>query len=266
MTYNLPHHFRTAVKKALYLILSILGWALDHIPGPQSVVVLPKRPTYIARRGDGLVTIHIPTFLHDPNFNIAYSRGVKAAGWDYCIRWRVHVALWAATTTLYLSGDVVELGTGRGMVMSSVLSFLGDRSSLKTVWLFDRYSPYRVDRVSGSELAITSPHYASDAERVRDNFSEWPNVNVIQGEIPRAIESAEIGPIALLHIDLNAAQPEEQALRQLWPAVVKGGLVLLDDYANRGAEIQNSAMEDVAADLGVPILSLPTGQGLMMKS
>jgi hypothetical protein len=41
--------------------------------------------------------------------------------------------------------------------------------------------------------------------------------------------------------------------------------VLLDDYANRGRDEQRVAMDEVAAELGVQVCALPTGQGLIMK-
>lgn len=41
--------------------------------------------------------------------------------------------------------------------------------------------------------------------------------------------------------------------------------MLLDDYANRGRDEQRIAMDEVARDLGVYIVALPTGQGLIIK-
>ncbi|SHU30309.1 Methyltransferase MtfD [Mycobacteroides abscessus subsp. abscessus] len=44
-----------------------------------------------------------------------------------------------------------------------------------------------------------------------------------------------------------------------------GAFVLLDDYANRGRDEQRIAMDDVARELGVSVVALPTGQGLIIK-
>ncbi|WP_438803500.1 hypothetical protein [Mycobacterium avium] len=41
--------------------------------------------------------------------------------------------------------------------------------------------------------------------------------------------------------------------------------MLLDDYANRGRDEQRRAMDEVAAEFGVKICTLPTGQGLLIK-
>lgn len=67
--------------------------------------------------------------------------------------------------------------------------------------------------------------------------------------------------MAYLHIDMNCAPPEVAALRFFWPRLTPGAFVLLDDYANRGRDEQRRAMDEVAAEFGVKICTLPTGQG-----
>src|SRR5438270_13044394 len=62
---------------------------------------------------DGLWTNHGHTFIRDSDFQRAYERAVRAAGFDYDIRWRVHSILWAATVAACQDGAFVECGTGR---------------------------------------------------------------------------------------------------------------------------------------------------------
>ncbi|SIM81297.1 Methyltransferase MtfD [Mycobacteroides abscessus subsp. abscessus] len=56
-----------------------------------------------------------------------------------------------------------------------------------------------------------------------------------------------------------------ETLRYFWPRLSPGAFVLLDDYANRGRDEQRIAMDDVARELGVSVVALPTGQGLIIK-
>jgi hypothetical protein len=58
--------------------------------------------------------------------------------------------------------------------------------------------------------------------------------------------------------------PERAALEALWPRIPRGGVVLLDDYAYWGHGNQKDAMDAAARSLGVEVLSLPTGQGLIV--
>ncbi|MGA0136094.1 MAG: hypothetical protein ACO3KZ_06335, partial [Ilumatobacteraceae bacterium] len=63
---------------------------------------------------------------------------------------------------------------------------------------------------------------------------------------------------------LNFAPTEETVLRQLWPLVSKGGVVLLDDYGQTGP--QNETMTRLAQELGVEILTTGSAQGIIIKS
>ncbi|MGI8755006.1 MAG: hypothetical protein ACR2MB_03930, partial [Acidimicrobiales bacterium] len=73
---------------------------------------------------DGLWTSHAHDFIDDEDFQQAYRRAVRASGWDYDIRWRVHVALWAANTCSSLPGAFAECGTGRGFMASAICEYL----------------------------------------------------------------------------------------------------------------------------------------------
>jgi hypothetical protein len=59
--------------------------------------------------------------------------------------------------------------------------------------------------------------------------------------------------------------PELAAIQFVWERLVPGAVVLLDDYAYYGYLSQKLAMDQFAQEKGVKILSLPTGQGLLLK-
>ena len=56
------------------------------------------------------------------------------------------------------------------------------------------------------------------------------------------------------------------ALEYFWERLVPGALVLFDDYAYRGYEAQKRALDALARRRDVPIASLPTGQGLLIRA
>jgi hypothetical protein len=64
---------------------------------------------------------------------------------------------------------------------------------------------------------------------------------------------------------MNCAYPESAALQYFWNRLSPGAFVLLDDYAYFGCESQIEAIDSLALSLGFNVLSLPTGQGLIMK-
>ena len=48
--------------------------------------------------------------------------------------------------------------------------------------------------------------------------------------------------------------------------LTSGAVVLFDDWGYRGFEPQHEAMSAFARERGLPIASLPTGQGLLLKA
>jgi hypothetical protein len=228
----------------------------------EALELMPRRagPLYDQ---DGLRTTHNHTFAQAPEFERAYRRAVQAAGWDYEIHWRVHVILWAARTAWPLPGAFVECGTGRGFMASAICQNLG--WDHRPFFLFDTFEPGSV-RPHGSKRDITrSPYYADGPDGVRENFREWPGVQLVLGAVPDSLGEVDVGSVAFLHIDMNDPVPESAALRHFWPILVSGGVIVLDDYAYRGFEDSHRSADRVAADLGFYILSLPTGQGLAIK-
>ncbi|HUQ94125.1 MAG TPA: class I SAM-dependent methyltransferase [Bryobacteraceae bacterium] len=225
---------------------------------------------------DGLFTLHSDHFRANPKFQEAYRRGLKASnGVDAGFEWRVHVALWAARTALRVAGDFVECGVNAGFMSSAIMHGLEWNSLERRFYLIDtfsgpvsvQYSKEEVEkgRLGIAQQAVAVGAYVTDLERVRANFAEWPGAEVVQGVVPEVLTELDIRQVAFLHIDMNCAYPERAALEFFWGRLPPGGVVLLDDYAYLGHDHQRAAMDNSARELGAQILSLPTGQGLIVK-
>lgn len=224
---------------------------------------------------DGLRSFHNHEFIEDPVFQSAYARGVEAAGTDYNWHWRVHTGLWAATAALKVPGDFVEFGVNRGFLSSAVMRLLDWNMTNRTFYLLDTFTGIDERYVTQDDIAvgvlernqhdIESGFYTFDLDAVRANFAEWPRAKIIPGPVPETLTQIDSGEFAFAHIDMNCAAPEIAAIEFLWPRLSQGGIVLLDDYAYIGFRSQKLAMDDFARRAGVTILSLPTGQGLIIK-
>ncbi|HWQ52673.1 MAG TPA: TylF/MycF/NovP-related O-methyltransferase [Bryobacteraceae bacterium] len=225
---------------------------------------------------DGLYTLHNDRFRRDPAFRAAYERGLKSSnGVDSDNEWRIHVALWTAANALRVPGDFVECGVNTGFVSSAIMQYLDWRAVEKRFYLVDTFSgpvlgQYSAEemacgRVTIAEGAIAAGAYATDVERVRANFAEWPNAVVVKGAVPEVLPSLGGERVAYLHIDMNCAHPERAALEYFWERLSPGGFVLFDDYAYTGADCQADAIDAAARELGARVLALPTGQGLIVR-
>ena len=229
--------------------------------------LLPKRIEW-KYSSDGLATKAIMSFMDDPEFQRSYGRMRVASGAvvDPGLHFRVHQVMWAFSHCFTLEGDFVECGTGRGLMMSAGLQSLdGWQTSGRRLFLFDTFEPFHIDPDTGYNDPARGIHekYASSVEAVVENFGEWKNVEIVKGRIPEKLPSAGIEKVAFLHIDLNHSTAECEALRYFWPMIVSGGVVLLDDYGSNTT--QNDAMNSVAAEFGVRILTTGSAQGIVLK-
>jgi hypothetical protein len=224
---------------------------------------------------DCLRSVHNHEFMDDPSFRQAYQRGVQAVGTDYQWHWRVHVGLWAASCASLLDGDFVECGVNRGFMSSAVMNYLNWDRLGKIFYLLDTFSGLdprfisEEDKAGGAleknKACIESGMYVQQSAGVIENFSEWKNVKIIEGTIPETLPRVLATRIAFLHLDMNCSPPEIAAANFFWDRLVPGAFVLLDDYAYHGYRSQKIAMDGFAEERGLRILSIPTGQGLLIK-
>jgi hypothetical protein len=233
----------------------------DEIPVPLANVTYNQ---------DGLISIHNADFLRDARFVAAYRRGATAAGADYSFHWRVHIGLWAAGHAARLPGDFVECGVNRGFMSSAVMHHLDWNSLGKRFILMDTFKGLDEAFISEEERALGRSsaynNYTECYEQAVANFAEFRNVEIIRGSIPLTLSCADTHAVCFLHLDMNCVIPEVAAIEYFWDRLVPGAVVLLDDYGSRDYAPQKRGMDGFAAKRGVSILSLPTGQGLILKS
>jgi hypothetical protein len=226
---------------------------------------------------DGLRTVHNHDFMIDPVYKAAYARGVQAAGGqDYKWYWRMHISLWAAATAMKLPGDFVECGVNKGFLSSAIMQQHNWDTQGRMFYLLDTYQGIDAKYLSEVEKDggvldrnrrdINTGFYTENFQEVERNFAEWTNKTMVVGSIPDTLPQIKAEKIAFLHIDLNCTEPEVAAIEYLWDRLSTGAIVLLDDYAFFGFHPQKEGMDVWAAKRGVAIASLPTGQGLIIKT
>ncbi len=88
---------------------------------------------------------------------------------------------------------------------------------------------------------------------------------IVKGDIPESLSEIKSEKISLLSIDLNCAAPEIAAAEFFWDKLVSGAAIVLDDYGWAKHIVQKHAFDAFAERKKVAILSLPTGQGLIIK-
>jgi O-methyltransferase len=218
-------------------------------------------------------------FLTEERFRRAYRCGVEAkpayelygdGNPDPQIQWRVHIACWAAHHGAKLPGDFVECGVKAGFVSLAVCDFVDFNATGKSFFLFDTFCGIPDEQISPAEQAwnraADNAGYPECYEQVQASFARYPRARLVRGKVPDTLASVEIDQVAYLHLDMNIAYPERAAIEYFWPKLVRGAMVVLDDYGWLPYQEQKKTLDEFAASVGTVIATLPTGQGMMCKA
>jgi O-methyltransferase len=213
-------------------------------------------------------------FLDEPGFAAAWARSERdnAAGWpggSPDVRWRAHIALWAARNGLQREGDFVECGVHTGLLSLVICHALDFASLPRRFYLFDTFNGIPTEGVEAAEMERVQRDNATIYTEVFDiarrNFAPFPNAVLVRGTLPGSLDEVPIGRIAYLSMDLNNRKAEQEVIERLWDRIVPGAVILLDDYAWITCESQRDMWDAFAASHGLSVATLPTGQGLLLR-
>jgi hypothetical protein len=254
---------RNLLPRSIYLLLMRI-YRL-----PQSIVYFRVPHTY---KQDGLLTRHNADFMKDPRFLAAYNIGASAGKWNkkhHRLHWRVHVLCWAAQHALHLEGDFIECGVNTGGYSRAVMEYVQFQNENRTFYLMDTFSGLAEEYLSDAEKSrgITRDvvRYPETFEYTKSVFQDFANVKLVRGAIPDTLTEVTVKQVAYLSIDMNNVIPEIAAAEYFWDKLVSGGIIVLDDYGWLVHIDQKLAFDKFAAERGVQVLSMPTGQGIIIK-
>jgi hypothetical protein len=214
-----------------------------------------------------LITFCNADALKAPLFREAYRLGKATDSWKGLeIEWRVYVICWAAAHGAKLEGDFVECGVNRGGYSRAAMHYV-DFNNLhgRKFYLLDTYRGFPEEH-RALAASCDLENYAECYEAVRATFAPFPGAVVVRGKVPDTLAEVKAEKVCYLSIDMNCAEPEIAAAEHFWDRLVSGAAVVLDDYgAGEWYVRQKQAFDEFARRRGVEVLSLPTGQGLILK-
>lgn len=217
-------------------------------------------------------------FMREQRFLSAYRRGenglplsslLRRGDPEVHIEWRAHVCRWAASHALHLPGDLVECGVNTGFLSAMICEYINFNNTDKSFWLFDTFAGIPLEQLNDAEKRLgreeRNASYPDCWEIVQKNFSPFPKAYLVRGKVPDTLATVPIAQVAYLSLDMNIALPERAAIEFFWPLLVPGAMIVLDDYGWNTHESQKETLDEFARAAGVAILTLPTGQGLLIK-
>ncbi len=152
-----------------------------------------------------------------------------------------------------IEGTIVECGVWRGgSMMTAALALLRLGAPARQLYLFDTFegmpAPGEKDRSNTGDLARdeferrqrsadSSDWCYSALEEVRGNLRStgYPEtaVTLVKGKVEDTLPAGyDGGPIALLRLDTDWYDSTRHELEHLYPQLVPGGLLIIDDYGH----------------------------------
>ena len=218
---------------------------------------------------DGLATCLNCDFISDPNFIKAYNAAAVTNPWPgFTLQWRVHVVCYFANLVKYLNGDFVECGVNTGAYAKAIITYTDFNALGKIFHLLDTFDGLVPELISEAEKKAGLDSYMTQYKNVYEGvLQSFKNdkVNIIKGVVPDTLPLCTTSQIAYLSIDMNCVEPEIAAANYFYDKVVSGGVIILDDYGFPQHINQKHAFDIFAKEKGIEILSLPTGQGIIIK-
>lgn len=209
-------------------------------------------------------------------------------GWEFRRRSSQHVtpitAEWLGSFLYYtrmyehihsLPGEIVECGVGRGRTFLFFAFLVQTGSQKRTLWGFDSFAgfpnPTPEDESPRNPKAGEKPTdrdavcwMLRDAGLSQDFIQN--QVRLIPGFLETSLKEYSGGPIALLHLDVDLYRSYLDALAALYPKVVRGGIVLFDEYQDPAFPGATKAIDDYFSGSGVEIRKdLPSGKHYLIK-
>ena len=222
---------------------------------------------------NGLYTRHNSDFMNGERFKSSFQQACEITGIDFPSQWKVHVNCWAIKRALNESkGDLVECGVWQGTTSLAGMMYSGfiEDNQGKKFYLVDSWDGVDMSNLLEGESVDYAKkkkdRYSGQFSEVEARFGNIKGVNLVKGFVPEVLTEVNPTSVSYIHLDMNSAYPEVEALKYFWDKLDCGAVIILDDYGYTGHSVQKTELDKLVFERGSEILTLPTGQGLIVKA
>lgn len=138
-----------------------------------------------------------------------------------------------------LDGEYAECGCWKGHSAYLICKTLARDGYSKIFHIFDSFEGLSeklpVDKnilveQTPDEIKAERLRYAATEERVRKTLSDFNFVKLYKGWIPERFDEVKDLSFAFVHLDVDLYQPVLDSLKFFFPRLLKGGVIVFDDY------------------------------------
>ncbi len=161
----------------------------------------------------------------------------------------------------HLDGKLAECGVFEG----ATAYLIAKRFPHDKLYLFDTFGGLSIPNNEIDGNYWKEGDLCAELEKVQKNLSDFPNIEYKQGNIPKRFEDVSHSKFKFLHIDVDLYQPTLDSVAFFYNRMVKGGVIICDDYGFRSCPGAKKAFDEFFVDKHESIIQLSSGQAFIIK-
>ncbi len=160
-------------------------------------------------------------------------------------------------TTLRLPGDCIEVGSFRGGTAKLISEVLLRRRIGARLHLFDTFAGMP-DRLAADEAGLKGTFAGTSPAQVRRLVGNNPGLELHPGTFPESLPAGfASAKFRFAHVDVDIEQSVEDCLKFIYPRLVAGGVMVIDDYGHPECPGATRAVERFFADKPEMVVQMP---------
>jgi O-methyltransferase len=177
-----------------------------------------------------------------------------------------------------LEGRLAEVGCWKGLSAYILNSYIREQNPAylgQDFWIVDSFEGLSKPTLVDLQLEHFIPaevvpcdgkaagSFHAELEQVRWALKEFPEIQYAKGWLPAVLgQCPQDSCWKFVHIDLDLYQPIKEAFNFFSPRMVRGGIIVFDDYGSLGWPGARLAVDEIATDRYGSLVKLSTGQAV----
>ena len=248
------------MKGLIKSILGKIGYRIERIQRPEATSDLDSKVAATLPASEGYATFQ--PWLGYGDFVAAFD-GVEEktlVSADRC-----YLLQKFAQHASQLKGDFIECGVFRGG--TALLLARSLPKDARKLWLFDSFQGLSEASKNKGDFYRQGDFQETSYEAVSALLSPYSQkIELRRGWIPTSFGGLEHLKFAFAHVDVDLFEPALACCQFIYPRLVFGGVMIFDDYGYPACRGERNAVERYFADKSQPIIALPSGQALVIKT
>jgi len=171
-------------------------------------------------------------------------------------------------------GAIAEVGVAQGDTSVFLLQHLQTVADERTLMLFDTFSGFTQESIDveveerGKSVEFFDKFRYGDENRFRRNLSKsgYSRFQTVKGDAAQ-YDWESLGPVGAILLDIDLYKPTIQILEKVYPLLVDGGGIVVDDcLPNRAWDGSLQAYEEFIAAHGLPFVRVGAKGGVIRKA